>query len=186
MRLGLGQASRPLRASTENAIEPTAKRTMGDSSGRAQCGNSIAATSAAMPAFGSVSFAKPLPPFELAASIAVSTAAQAETDQLWNALLADGGQEGQCAWLTDRVGVSWQVVPDALPRMLGRRSMDSWPRFRPPTERSNEAGSDRWLPARPALPALRVPSQVRFPLSPAPWTSSRRSGCPRSLTWRCC
>lgn len=54
-----------------------------------------------------------------AASIAVRTADQAETDALWNALLADGGEESQCAWLTDRFGVSWQIVPDALRRMLG-------------------------------------------------------------------
>ena len=33
--------------------------------------------------------------------------------------IADGGEESMCAWLTDRFGVSWQIVPDALPRMLG-------------------------------------------------------------------
>ena len=54
-----------------------------------------------------------------AASIAVRTVDQAETDRLWKALVENGGQESQCAWLTDRFGVSWQIVPDALPRMLG-------------------------------------------------------------------
>lgn len=54
-----------------------------------------------------------------AASIVVSTADQAETDHLWNALIADGGQAGHCAWLKDRFGVSWQIVPKALPLLMG-------------------------------------------------------------------
>lgn len=60
-----------------------------------------------------------------ATSIVVSTSDQAETDKLWNALLADGGEESQCAWLTDRFGVSWQIIPDALPRMLGADDRDA-------------------------------------------------------------
>lgn len=60
-----------------------------------------------------------------AASIAVRTADQEETDRLWSALLADGGEESQCAWLTDRFGVSWQIVPDALPRLLGAEDRDA-------------------------------------------------------------
>lgn len=61
------------------------------------------------------------PHFQLneAASISVSTADQAETDRLWNALIADGGSESQCGWLEDRFGLSWQIVPEALPRLLG-------------------------------------------------------------------
>lgn len=53
-----------------------------------------------------------------AASICVSTQDQVETDKLWHALIANGGSEGHCAWLTDRFGVSWQIVPEVLPRLL--------------------------------------------------------------------
>ncbi|WP_426592923.1 VOC family protein [Cellulomonas sp. McL0617] len=44
---------------------------------------------------------------------------QAEIDHYWEALLADGGVESQCGWLKDRFGVSWQVTPTGLDRMMG-------------------------------------------------------------------
>ena len=54
-----------------------------------------------------------------AASISVLTDSQAETDRLWNALTAEGGQESRCGWLIDRWGVSWQLIPRRLPQLLG-------------------------------------------------------------------
>ncbi|AUX25648.1 3-demethylubiquinone-9 3-methyltransferase [Sorangium cellulosum] len=57
--------------------------------------------------------------FTEAISLIVTCEAQEEIDELWSKLTADGGSEGQCGWLKDRFGVSWQIVPSALPRLLG-------------------------------------------------------------------
>jgi predicted 3-demethylubiquinone-9 3-methyltransferase (glyoxalase superfamily) len=54
-----------------------------------------------------------------AASISVLTEDQAETDRLWDVLTAEGGEPGPCGWLTDRFGVSWQIVPEVLPTLMG-------------------------------------------------------------------
>ena len=51
-------------------------------------------------------------------SISVLTEDQAETDRLWDALCADGGEAGNCGWLKDRFGLHWQIVPKALPRLM--------------------------------------------------------------------
>lgn len=53
-----------------------------------------------------------------AASISVITEDQAETDRLWTALTANGGQESRCAWLKDRFGLSWQIVPRRLIELM--------------------------------------------------------------------
>lgn len=53
-----------------------------------------------------------------AASITVMTDDQVETDRLWNTLTADGGTESRCGWLKDKYGVSWQIVPRDLVRLL--------------------------------------------------------------------
>jgi predicted 3-demethylubiquinone-9 3-methyltransferase (glyoxalase superfamily) len=54
-----------------------------------------------------------------AVSMFVSCETQAEVDDLWGKLLAGGGAESQCGWLQDRFGLSWQIIPSILPRLLG-------------------------------------------------------------------
>jgi prepilin-type processing-associated H-X9-DG protein len=50
-------------------------------------------------------------PFTQAVSLVVSCETQAEIDEYWEKLTAYGGKPVQCGWLTDRFGLSWQVVP---------------------------------------------------------------------------
>ena len=64
-------------------------------------------------------------------SLLVSVETQREVDELWDKLLA-GGREDRCGWLQDKYGVSWQIIPTALGRMLGdkdparaRRAMEA-------------------------------------------------------------
>ena len=55
--------------------------------------------------------------FNEAVSFQVHCETQDEIDYFW-AKLGDGGQEGPCGWLKDKFGVSWQVVPAVLAKML--------------------------------------------------------------------
>ena len=62
--------------------------------------------------------------FNEAISFQVGCETQDEVDAYWSKL-ADGGEEGPCGWLKDRFGVSWQIVPTALPRLLRTRTRRS-------------------------------------------------------------
>jgi predicted 3-demethylubiquinone-9 3-methyltransferase (glyoxalase superfamily) len=55
--------------------------------------------------------------FNEAVSFVVDCGSQEEVDRYW-AALSQGGAEGQCGWLKDRYGVSWQVVPSVLGRLI--------------------------------------------------------------------
>ena len=51
-------------------------------------------------------------------SLSVDAGEQERVDELWEALLADGGTPSQCGWLVDRFGVSWQIVPSRLAELM--------------------------------------------------------------------
>jgi predicted 3-demethylubiquinone-9 3-methyltransferase (glyoxalase superfamily) len=55
--------------------------------------------------------------FNEAISLSVDCRSQEELDELWEKLSA-GGSPGRCGWLKDRYGLSWQIVPAALPKLL--------------------------------------------------------------------
>ena len=59
----------------------------------------------------------PMYQFTPAISFMVSCETQDEVDHYWNALSA-GGSEQPCGWLKDQFGVSWQIIPTALPRLM--------------------------------------------------------------------
>ncbi len=55
--------------------------------------------------------------FTEAISFFVNCETQAEVDEFWEQL-SEGGEKGQCGWLKDRYGVSWQIVPTILGRLM--------------------------------------------------------------------
>jgi predicted 3-demethylubiquinone-9 3-methyltransferase (glyoxalase superfamily) len=59
----------------------------------------------------------PIFKFSEAVSFMISCKDQKEVDYFWDKL-TDGGEESQCGWLKDKFGLSWQVVPDVLNKLL--------------------------------------------------------------------
>jgi predicted 3-demethylubiquinone-9 3-methyltransferase (glyoxalase superfamily) len=56
--------------------------------------------------------------FNDAVSLSVRCQDQAEVDRYWKALTADGGEPVACGWLRDNYGLRWQIVPDALIKLM--------------------------------------------------------------------
>jgi predicted 3-demethylubiquinone-9 3-methyltransferase (glyoxalase superfamily) len=63
--------------------------------------------------------AGPVYRFTEAISFFVGCETQQEIDELWDKLIAGGGSPSRCGWLKDKFGLSWQIIPNALGRMLG-------------------------------------------------------------------
>jgi len=65
-------------------------------------------------------------------SFQVTTSDQDETDQYWNAIVGNGGQESNCGWCKDKWGISWQITPIVLAdaftgsdRAIAKRAFDA-------------------------------------------------------------
>jgi predicted 3-demethylubiquinone-9 3-methyltransferase (glyoxalase superfamily) len=56
--------------------------------------------------------------FSEAISFVISCDTQKEIDYYWGKLSSNGGQEGQCGWLKDKFGLSWQIIPSSLSKLI--------------------------------------------------------------------
>jgi predicted 3-demethylubiquinone-9 3-methyltransferase (glyoxalase superfamily) len=65
----------------------------------------------------------PKHPFTDAVSFVVNCETQEEVDMFWEKL-SEGGEKSRCGWLKDKFGLSWQVVPIALPRLLNAKDSE--------------------------------------------------------------
>ena len=68
--------------------------------------------------------AGPMYTFTEAISFFVACETQQEIDELWAKLTADGGAPSRCGWLKDKFGLSWQIIPTSLGRMLNDKDPD--------------------------------------------------------------
>ena len=59
--------------------------------------------------------------FSEAISLVVNCESQQEIDEYWRKLTADGGRESECGWLKDKFGLSWQIVPTELGKLMSAK-----------------------------------------------------------------
>jgi predicted 3-demethylubiquinone-9 3-methyltransferase (glyoxalase superfamily) len=69
--------------------------------------------------------AGPLFTFNESISFMVNCDSQEEIDYYWEKLTADGGEPGQCGWLKDKYGLSWQVVPAMMSEMMDAKDPEA-------------------------------------------------------------
>jgi predicted 3-demethylubiquinone-9 3-methyltransferase (glyoxalase superfamily) len=62
--------------------------------------------------------------FTEAISLFVDCKTQAEVDKLWRKLTADGGAESMCGWLKDKYGLSWQIIPNVLMKLMADKNKE--------------------------------------------------------------
>ena len=56
--------------------------------------------------------------FDEAVSFVVNCDTQEQIDDYWDKLTANGGQESRCGWLKDKFGVSWQIIPSIIAKLM--------------------------------------------------------------------
>ena len=103
--------------------------------------------------------------FNEAVSFVIECDDQAEVDRLWDALTADGGEPGPCGWLKDRYGLSWQIVPIELNRLVddpdperARRAMEAMLQMgKIEVDELLRAADARIAGIEVSLPAARLP-----------------------------
>ena len=66
----------------------------------------------------------PIFKFTEAISFVVNCESQQEVDEYWNKLTAGGGKEAECGWLKDKFGLSWQIVPTILSKLMGDKDKE--------------------------------------------------------------
>ena len=70
--------------------------------------------------------AGPFETFNAAISFVINCESQKEIDYYWHTLCEDG-KEGQCGWLTDKFGVSWQIIPKNMGTLIGKNPEKTTP-----------------------------------------------------------
>jgi predicted 3-demethylubiquinone-9 3-methyltransferase (glyoxalase superfamily) len=119
--------------------------------------------------------------FTESVSFAIDCEDQAEVNRLWEALTANGGEPGPCGWLKDRFGLSWQIVPRRLGRLVNDltrsarrawRRCSRWARSRLPNWSAPSTRSESAALRSTATHNDRMPSSSSVPEPTAPQASS--------------